>query len=359
MPTELAITCESEKYYDDFIKVAERITIARAQALPDIKPYYSMKEVYRFISSLTPKDILYVRYPPIPKITVPILLNNRAQTIFELNGIPSKETGERAPINPFWRAMEELIGPLILSRGDGIVGVTDEISRHYLARIRRDDIKNISISNGIACADIPLRNYSPILERQIHLIGVGFVSNWHGFDRIIKGISDYKGDRKYIFHIIGDGPEIAVLKRLVNNLELENNVIFHGFQAGETLNKLYSVCDVAVSTLAIHRKGLTNHCSLKSREYCARGIPFIYAGNDPDFINDFEFALQAPMGDEPIQMEIVGKFYDRLMTRSSYPIQMRNYAESNLDWDVKWLGMLSFIDNILKDTPIITTEIVR
>ena len=60
----------------------------------------------------------------------------------------------------------------------------------------------INIDNGINVDAIPVRkvNYDP---NAIHLMALASMSYWHGYDRIIQSLADYKGNQKVIIHMIG------------------------------------------------------------------------------------------------------------------------------------------------------------
>lgn len=345
MRTELAITCQSKEQFEEYYIAVKKYSSINNIAPPEVNPYYSMTDISRLISSLSPDDCLYLRYPPIPKITLPIIINDGPRIIFEINGILSKEGGNDASIGISWRALERVLGSNIIALSNGVICVTDEIFRHYYSRSRRNKLKGTTVSNGIDCHCLPISHHTSPSEKEIHLIGVALVSNWHGFDRIIRGMAKYEGNKEYYFHIVGRGPEINTLKRIVNDLHISNRVIFHGFQSGEPLDELYNACDVAVSTLAIHRKGLHEHCSLKSREYCTRGIPFLYSGIDPDFPEKFPYAIRFFSNEKAIDMERVAEFYARVKNDPEYSHRMNDYAMKKLDWSIKMKELKTFLYN--------------
>jgi len=94
-------------------------------------------------------------------------------------------------------------------------------------------------------------------------------------------------------------------------------------------------CHLAVGSLALHRKSLEETAELKLREYCARGIPFFFAGFDPDFGGDFGFALSIPSGESPVAVETIVAFWKDVSKRSDYGPTMRAYAQERLSWLVK------------------------
>lgn len=335
MTAELALFCKSKESVDDYAAAVFSYSKEKGVEPPAIRWCRTKGSISKLLSSLSSKDFLYVRYPPIPSITIPLLVNRNPKVVLEINGILSKEGGNHASVNLGWRMLEGIFRPWLMRMGDNFVAVTDEILKYHEPRGSRNSTKGIVISNGIDCDGFPPRHNKDVRKRQIDLIGVALVSDWHGYDRVLKGMANYAGDLALRFHIVGNGPEIPSLQRLADELELGDRVIFHGFKTGQDLSTLYEMCDIAVSTLAIHRTGLSEHCCLKSREYCARGIPFIYAGEDADFPNEFKFALRMPLSDEPLDVQLVVDFFCQLSHTSNCAGQMRDYAKNHLDWGIK------------------------
>lgn len=142
----------------------------------------------------------------------------------------------------------------------------------------------INSNNGIDMADIPVRTPRTHEDNKILLLGVAGLAKWHGYDRLIKGLSDYYGrqDCNYeiIFHIVGEGAEKKRLEKLTKQLKIEKYVIFHGGKKGKELDILFDDCDIGIGSLGMHRIRMYDGYTLKLREYTARGIPYIFAYND-------------------------------------------------------------------------------
>ncbi|MDN5337924.1 MAG: hypothetical protein PWQ20_994 [Thermotogaceae bacterium] len=200
--------------------------------------------------------------------------------------------------------------------------------------------KVLITGNGIDLLEIPKIN-PPKFEKELHLIGVANIAYWHGYDRVIRGLSEYYSYRKspkkkIYFHIVGDGPELPKLKKLTEKLKLEEYVIFHGPKHGEELDRMFDSSHIAVASLGMHRSNLKTGSTLKVREYCARGIPFIIGYEDVDFPKDFPFSLRVPSDESPIDIQSVIQFYEDLKKKfPDYPSLMRKYAEEKLSWEVK------------------------
>jgi hypothetical protein len=94
---------------------------------------------------------------------------------------------------------------------------------------------------------------------------------------------------------------------------------------GNALRRLYEDSHIAVSTLALHRKGLSSASELKAREYCAIAIPFIACGDDPDFPHDQPFRVRVANDDRPDDVVAVMADFGRHHQRFDDAAQ-RRYA---------------------------------
>jgi hypothetical protein len=121
-------------------------------------------------------------------------------------------------------------------------------------------------------------------------------------------------------------------------------VIYHGYKTGLELDKILNNSHIAVGALGIHRKRIKEAATLKSREYCARGIPFIEDSIDSDF-KDFPYRYQIEADESPIDIASLIKFFNKCAS-NDYPRIMREYAEQNLAWDKKMKLLKNFLTEI-------------
>ena len=217
-------------------------------------------------------------------------------------------------------------------------------------------VKTIQTSNGIDLNKIKRRNLDYIENDNINLLGVACVEKWHGYDRLIQGIHNYyqdkrKDKRNIIFHIVGDGFEIPMLKRMVKSLSLDDHVVFYGSLYGQALDEKFNSCAIGVGSLGMRRIGLTKGYTLKLREYTARGIPFIYAYDDiliERSINDFY--IKYPNNDSPIDMDKLISFYDHMQSIGFDEVatKMRTAASKYLTWETQMRSIADYINKIDK-----------
>lgn len=182
-------------------------------------------------------------------------------------------------------------------------------------------------------------------SRTLRILGLANLSFWHGYDRVLAGMDAYAkqgGDRQVIFEVVGSGNELSRLKADTARFGLSSAVHFHGPLSGDALTEVMSRCHVAISSIGIHR--VQNDTStLKSREYCARGLPFVLGHVDRDFV-DSPFAFQVPANDTPLNIRELVAFFDTLKIQCpDYSTNMRTFAEDRLTWDAKLHLVIDFL----------------
>lgn len=213
--------------------------------------------------------------------------------------------------------------------------------------------RTIRISNGVDFDSIPLLNNDNVngndngngngVHRALHLIGVAEVHPWHGFDRLVAGLGEYKGETPVYFHIVGGvhpNHMNNVFLPLIEKYHIKDNVIFHGTLFGDELTKVFNQCQFAIGSLGRHRSGITVIKTLKNREYATRGIPFIYSEQDSDFDNQ-PYVLKAPADESPIDIQRIVDFMGRF---SMKPEDIRKTVE-HLTWKIQ---MQRVIETIVK-----------
>lgn len=194
-------------------------------------------------------------------------------------------------------------------------------------------------TNGISTEEIPVRARAPTAG-PVRALGVANLARWHGYDRFIRGMvgTDVR------FDIAGDGPARAELERLVATLGLEGQVRFLGTVRGPLLDTLFEEADVAVASLGHHRLGLSTASPLKTREYCARGIPFVLATPDIDFPAGGQYWLQFDADESPIDMSRVVALSLAMRADAESTGWLRAYAERHLSWKAKLAPLVAELE---------------
>lgn len=341
--------CAHDPSHNDFLKTYSVSEAPSGDLFGRIRRSLKISRIFsKIIDSLGPNDVLYYRYISAFPLYYPKNYFKRSRTCKIVTEHQTIELDENKLINStlgYWS--ERLFGKLLRKQSDAIIGVTDEITQYEITRARDPEKPHLTIGNGFAVKSVPVRQAPRNNGDDLHLLCVANVSRWHGLDRLLRGLATYSGTPKVILHIAGDGAELPHLQKLAGDLGITDRVVFHGFTAGKALDALFDQCHIAVGSLGIHRKGLTQTSELKAREYCARGIPSIIACADPDFPPDFPYILHLPADESPIDVEQVLAFAKEVYADPDHPQKMRRYAEEHLDWSVKMKKLKGFLETLV------------
>ncbi len=208
--------------------------------------------------------------------------------------------------------------------------------------------KAINIENGVQIEKIQKRIPS-IIQNEIHILTLSRMAKWHGYDRLIRGLYDYyknNNNEKVVIHMVGNDGDGSLdqWRKLTSNLELNDFIIFEGYKTGDELNYIVNKCDVAVSSLGIYRNGVYNSSEMKSREYMARGIPFIYATNDEALVNADKYCYRVKNDNSNISINNIIEFVKVTRENKKIVDEMRKYAFYNMSWEKQFLKILKEVN---------------
>jgi glycosyltransferase involved in cell wall biosynthesis len=226
---------------------------------------------------------------------------------------------------------EKIFGSLALGATAQIVAVTREIGEYEVKRAFPPKPALTVIANGIDVEAYPLRT-SPIFDGKqlkiMMLVGGSTAIDWHGIDLVMKGIEQYRGLLQIQLWLLGD---IRVLKPYEAPY-----IVKPGFADKKMLNELSDTIHIGLGSFALQRKGLNEACSLKMREYAARGIPAVYGQED----SDYEFLVKkglalklAPM--TPPKLEEIIEFVTNTYKINNLSSKIRDVAFQYMDMKVK------------------------
>lgn len=226
--------------------------------------------------------------------------------------------------------IEKLSAARFLRRVRGIIGVTDELRRHelQLAGAKPSTV----IGNGILVAETPFTSFRPFDGRELHLV---FVANdfppWQGLGRLLSGLEAFCGPERVVLHLVGRVyPEVQA--RIEQTRWPHAEVQLHGRLHGADLDRVMERATLGVSSLGLYTNRMTEACTLKSREYAARGLPFLMGYTDPDLPAGTPFVLEVPNDPSPVDIAAVVDFARRISTVPDLNRRIRTFAEEHLDW---------------------------
>ena len=196
----------------------------------------------------------------------------------------------------------------------------------------------VNISNGINLEVIPARNPKPDPDT-IHILALASMSYWHGYDRLIRSLAAYTGERNIRIHMVGpnDGGSVPDWKALTEELGLQEKVIFHGAKSGDERSEMFDLCDIGVNSLGMYRKGFAVTSELKAREYAARGLPFVCSVDDPALDHAGEPLWMRVSNDDTIpDMEKIVEFALKMRADELSVEKLRAYAGEYLTWESQY-----------------------
>lgn len=230
----------------------------------------------------------------------------------------------------------------------GLVAVTDEIRLVEIAR--GCTAPSLVIANGVDVDGQSATGCRHFDGRTLKLaFSCGRFWSWQGLDRVLAGLSEYRGTLAVELHLLGEVQAHAdrdVISRLTRE-RTNVRVITHGVLDGVRCDRVLSEVNLGISTLALHRKCMRQACPLKSREYAARGLPFVFAYEDDDIPNDFPGVARVAIGDGPINIAELAECASQL-SQASVSAALRAEARRVLDWRPKLCRLDLFVRAITR-----------
>lgn len=291
--------------------------------------YVDLMDALRLASQRRAFDLIYMRFMPVfhnaPKV-LRLVKSRGAKLILEHPTYPfsnGKTTSLlRRPVFAYNERVFRRVEPLI-----DLYTLIGEPCGGSL-----NGVPAMNILNGV---DVErLTPHEPRAEDEIGLLALASMSRWQGYDRLIQALARYEGAQRVVIHMVGgegDG-SLAHWRRMAQELGVTDRVIFHGELFGEALDCVAAECDIGIGGLGLYRKGQFRSMTLKLREYMARGLPFVYAVDDPSVPDEPRFCLRLPNDDSPLDMEKIVDFALRTRGDRQAPSEMRAYARRHMSW---------------------------
>lgn len=197
-------------------------------------------------------------------------------------------------------------------------------------------IHTVALQNGVDLQENPARNMGE-KGTNIRLLAVAGFYFYHGFERILEGLYKYyqdPGTYDFHFYMVGEGSERRKYIHLVKEYGLERYVEFCGFKAGAALDWYYDNADIGIAPLGMYKAGLVSATPIKTREYCSRGLPFIYGYEDDGFTGKESYVRKVSNSPEPVEMKEIIELYEATAENREILNQMRSYSKENFTWDI-------------------------
>ncbi len=344
----------SNMFLIDGCNTKKNIYVSMGNTRKRLRSIYN--EVYSFVIN-NKINAVYIRFMPLDSKAIRFyssLKKNGVKVIIEFYShnleLEAKKTAIRDFIKKrYSKAFREFISLFInkyyFSRLhtciDRIV-TTTEVGDMY-------GVHTINVTNGIdvSTTKARIRSYN---EFDFNIISVAMISIWHGYDRIIRGISEYYnrgGMDNILYTVIGDGEEKTNLEKMVKELNLQDHVFFVGIKLKNELEKYYNEADIALEMLAGFRRTSGKISSIKMAEYFAKGIPVIYASDCDIYPYPMnKFCYRVKNDDSYIDIFKIIE-YTRELNNNNKNIEetMHKIAEKQFDWTVTMRKLVEYLLN--------------
>lgn len=257
------------------------------------------------------------------------------------------------PTYPYEQEYTGVLRPLIWKER-GVLGELADVVDRVVDLSGADEIfgiPTIQITNGIDLDEIKPR-HSRVMhgDKTVNLACAATFADWHGVDRVLRGLKEYQergGVRNVVVHLMGEGPEIDNLKRMAHYFGIENRVVFYGRCDQSMMDKIYDQCSMGIASLGMHRIGLSLASTLKTREYLAKGLPFVYSGEIDVFEgSQIDFCHRISEDDDPLDITKLIAFHDSLYDNESEDkliARIRRFADARIGIDKTMAGVFDYI----------------
>lgn len=270
-------------------------------------------------------DGVYVRHdlflPP------PVALLRRFASALEIN------TDDRAELR-LRRMRAQAYGAAsrraMLDSAGGVVCVTRE-----LARLHGDGRPHTVIANGVRFEDAPPAAPAPRARPRLVFLA-GSPDPWQGVDKVLALAT---AAPEWDVVVVGGSPAVPG--------RLPANVMVLPRMPREAYGAVLADSDVAIGTLALHRKGLDEACPLKVRESLAHGLPTIIGYEDTDFAGRQPwYVLRLPNTERNVAdgLGAIRAFVERVRGRRV----AREEVEPIIGLDAKEDARLTFLQSLVE-----------
>ena len=154
------------------------------------------------------------------------------------------------PQNRSWKG--NLLMKIFAKLSNKVIGVSPASTNYLLHKLKINSKKVILINNGVAipkqCNEEQIKNLKQQLNIKSNEIVIGSIGRMDSdstkrFSDLIKAFAILNKNEFFVkLLLVGDGREKANYEQLVQELSLENKVIFTGYQ--NDVNSYYSIMDV-------------------------------------------------------------------------------------------------------------------
>jgi hypothetical protein len=299
-------------------------------------------------------SVLFYRYPLASRSLYQFCLKFGNRLVFEHNTKEPEELAlklksytlrdygylvRKRKLSRFFKEIRILVnevywGSKVLKKAKGGIAVTSEIAHFQTSRVAKYPC--LVVGNGVLCS-LFAPHVQPVYEGSSLnvLLICSFPNQWHGTDRLIKGLVQYKGKTSIHLHLVGRFSPAS--RKLAAAIAGRHTVCFYGFVDQARLSQIKGLCHVGIGSLGMHRIPLLQGSVLKVREYLASGMPVAIGYLDEDILrSDLKrFSLQIPADETPVDFAQIDEFVTRMAGVNDLSGTIRHVAREVLDFSIK------------------------
>ena len=274
-------------------------------------------------------DLIYLRWG-----MYAIPLKKMFQAVPVVVEINTNDVLEHRLLGPFLNLYNRLTRNILLSRADGLVFTTRELSLDPV--FAKYSKQRIVVSNGI---DLDTHEKIPVPNTAIpHLVFIGTPDlAWQGIEKLVQ-----LAEKLRDIHI-----DIIGCDGIPGFKHIPKNMTFHGYLERTEYQQILAQATAAIGTLSLYKKGMGEAAPLKIRECAAFGIPLILPYKDTDLHNlPCDSILEIPNTENNIH-ENTGRIHDFLYHMQGKRLDVEK-IQKLIDIRVKEKERLGFFESMLQ-----------
>ena len=328
-------------------RIIKKIKFRNMPGYSHTKVFYDLFDCVKRVLELENIDVVYKRLCPLSYTgykMIKAIKKHNAKLIVEIPTYPVESEKPRNFFRRIYTYYSEFWRKKSVKHVD-LYTVIGKEAHYYNGK------PAINIVNGVDVKNTPLKTFQFSEDGKIHILGLASMCDWQGFDRVISGINQLTNEEKkdFILDLVGsDGDgSLRKWKKMVDDNNLNEYVKFHGFKSGKELDDIFKTATIGLAPLANHRKlaDIVSY-SLKVREYMCRGLPFIYAWDDPSIKGNESYVMRVNSDETFIDMHQVKKFVERIKENPKHIAEMRANAIENMSWNKEYIKIFNKISEI-------------
>lgn len=205
-------------------------------------------------------------------------------------------------------------------------------------------IETVNIDNAINLRNVTPQSKTRSAGKTLRIFSVANETRFHRYDKIINGLYEYYqngGERKIILNLVGE--YLIDTKNLIKKYDLDDNVVFYGKLIGRDLDEVYNISDIGLGAFSNRKNETTGSC-IKTKEYFAKGLPFVNGWREPAFDDSYPFVKRVDTNTDSIDINEVIQFYDSINADNEIQIKMRKFAEEHYTWEAQFEKVFNSIE---------------